>query len=218
MSRQFEQALEDVKNLLLEMGTRVEIAIDKAVKSLATQNAAMAQAVIADDPKINDLEMQIDDAVTRLIVTQQPVAKDLRKLIAAMKIASDMERMADLAADIAEVTIEFEQNNQKLFKELVDIPKMAEITQQMVHHGINSYIDGNVELAKQMAKMDDQVDEKYDTVTRELVSYFTKSHDEAEVALKLCFVARYLERIADHTTNIAESIIYIETGTRTDLN
>jgi phosphate transport system protein len=218
MMRSFDQSLDDVKELLLEMGARVEVAIDKAVKSLATQNVPIAKAVMEDDQKIDDLEIQIDDMATKLIATQQPVAIDLRKLIAAMKIASDMERMADLAGNIAKVTIELNENNQQLFTELEDIPRMAKITQQMVHDGINSYIDGNIELAKSLAKMDDEVDKIYVHIIQEMVDYLPRSNINAEVALKLCFVARYLERIADHTTNIAESIVYIVTGKQADLN
>jgi phosphate transport system protein len=218
MVRQFDQSLEAVKKLLLDMGAKVEIAIDKAVRSLAQQNVKLAEQVIQDDLIIDELEAEVDDTVAKLIATQQPVAKDLRKLIAAMKIASDMERMADLAVNIAQVTVEFEQNNLRLFKELEDIPEMARLTQKMVHDGINSYIDGNVELAKSLSKADDAVDQLYVSIVRELTGYLPKGDQQAEVALQLCFVSRYLERIADHTTNIAESIVYIETGKRADLN
>lgn len=218
MVRHFDQSLQDVKKLLLDMASRVEIAIDKAVKSLMTQNVHLAQAVIDDDTKIDDLETNIDDVATKLIATQQPVAKDLRKLIAAMKIASDMERMADLAVNIAQVTVQFHKNGQKLFTRLEDIPRMAKITQKMVNDGINSYIDGNIELAKELAKDDDQVDQIYHEVIKGLTDYLPRHSEHTEVALQLCFVARYLERIADHTTNIAESIVYIETGRQADLN
>ncbi|WP_028777529.1 phosphate signaling complex protein PhoU [Shimazuella kribbensis] len=216
--RPFDQLLNDVKKLLLEMGERVEVAINQAVTSLATQNAPLAEIVIKDDQKIDEMEVQIDDMVTKLIATQQPVANDLRNLIAAIKIASDLERMADLAVNIAKVTVELKKNNQELFKELENIQQMAEITQQMVHDGINSYINRNTELAKSLAKMDDQVDKIYETIIRKMGNYLPQANSNAEVALKLCFVARYLERIADHTTNIAESIVYIATGKQTDLN
>ncbi|GGE17519.1 phosphate transport system regulatory protein PhoU [Marinithermofilum abyssi] len=222
MERQFDQSLKEVKRLLLEMGEKLEIAIDKSVKSLASLNGIMARDVLEKDHKIDELEDRIDEKVAQLIATQQPVAKDLRKLIAAMKIASDMERMADLAANVAEVTVYFVENDLKLFTELKDIPNMARITQKMVHDGINSYIDGNVEMSKKMAQTDDQVDDLYEKVVKELlqmVFHKVESTDaEKDVALRLCFVARYLERIADHATNIGESIVYIETGKRVDLN
>jgi phosphate transport system protein len=216
--RPFDQLLNDVKTLLLVMGNRVEVAIDKAVTSLATENVPLAEVVIKDDQKIDEIEVQIDDMVMKLIATQQPVANDLRNLIATIKIASDLERMADLAVNIAKVTVEFKKNNHQLFNELKNIQEMAKITQQMVHDGMNSYIDSNIEMAKSLAKMDDQVDKIYEDIIRKLGNHLPHNNANVEVALKLCFVARYLERIADHTTNIAESIVYIVTGKQTDLN
>lgn len=218
MTRQFDQSLKEVKTTLLEMGEKLEVAIDKAVKSLAKLDTEMAQSVKDGDKAMDALEMRIDEQVSTLIATQQPVAKDLRKLIAALKIASDMERMADLACNIADTTLQLVASDQKLFKELEDIPRMAAITQQMVHDGINSYIDGNVALAKSMAETDDQVDQLYESIVKELMEMMIHQQKLTEVSLRLCFVARYLERIADHATNIAESIVYIETGQREDLN
>jgi phosphate transport system protein len=216
--RQFEQSLQDVKDLLLQMGEKVEIAIDKAVKSLVNLDEKMAREVLDSDSEMDELENQIDDRVAKLIVTQQPVAKDLRRLIAAMKIATDMERMADYACNIARVTLRLVESGQPLFKKLEDIPRMARITQQMVHDGINSYIDGNVELSKQLAQRDDEVDRLYHAVVKELLERMIQRQQFTEAALHLSFVARYLERIADHATNVAESIVYIETGKRADLN
>ncbi|AUS08241.1 phosphate transport system regulatory protein PhoU [Laceyella sacchari] len=215
--RQFDQSLKEVKRVLLTMGEKLEIAVDKAVRSLAMQNDILAKQVVLDDKEMDRLETVIDDTVAKLIATQQPVAKDLRLLIAAIKIASDMERMADLAVNIAQVTIEMKESNLVLFKELIDIPKMAQITQKMVNDGINSYIDGNTDLAKQLAKTDNQVDQMYYDLLKEL-SFYMQEKQHVEVAIKLCFVARYLERIADHATNIAESVVYIETGKQVDLN
>ncbi|MCS1351597.1 phosphate signaling complex protein PhoU [Mechercharimyces sp. CAU 1602] len=216
--RQFDQSLQELKQALLDMGEKLEIAIDKAVRSLVHLDVNLAQEVLAKDEVIDRMEDQIDDMVALLIATRQPVATDLRRVIAAMKIASDMERMADLAGNIAEVTVKMVRNDQKLFKELVDIPRMAKITQKMVHDGINSFIDGNVELARELAKTDDEVDHIYEKVVKELLQYMIEQEQYTEVALQLCFVGRYLERIADHATNIAESIVYIETGKRVDLN
>lgn len=218
MIRQFEQSLQDVKDLLLQMGEKVEIAIDKAVKSLVNLDGKTAREVLDSDSEMDELENQIDDMVAKLIVTQQPVAKDLRRLIAAMKIATDMERMADYACNIARVTIQLVESGQPLFKKLEDIPRMARITQQMVHDGINSYIDGNVELSKRLAERDDEVDRLYHAVVKELLERMIQTQRFTEAALHLSFVARYLERIADHATNVAESIVYIETGKRADLN
>ena len=217
MIRQFEQSLQDVKNLLLQMGEKVEVAIDKAVKSLVNLDGKTAREVLDSDSEMDELENQIDDRVAKLIVTHSRW-QDLRRLIAAMKIATDMERMADYACNIARVTIQLVESGQPLFKKLEDIPRMARITQQMVHDGINSYIDGNVELSKQLAQRDDEVDRLYHAVVKELLERMIQRQQFTEAALHLSFVARYLERIADHATNVAESIVYIETGKRTDLN
>lgn len=216
--RSFDQSLIEVQELLIQMGGKLEIAIDKAVRSLARLDEQLARSVLENDHQINELENQIDDKVARLIATQQPVATDLRRLIAAMKMSTNMERMADLASNIAEVTLKLIEEEQQLFKELEDIPRMAAITQKMVHDGINSYIDGNVELAKALARADDEVDQIYEAIVKELTEYMIAKQQFIPVALHLSFVARYLERIADHATNIAESIVYIETGKRVDLN
>ncbi|SFS71709.1 phosphate signaling complex protein PhoU [Marininema halotolerans] len=218
MIRPFDTSLKEVKESLLTMGEKLEVAINKAVKSLANLDASLGREVMRHDAEVDKIEEELDMKVATLIATQQPVAKDLRKLISALKIASDMERMADLAGNIAETTVNLVENDQKLFKKLEKIPEMALITQKMVHDGINSYIDGNVELAKEMARRDDEVDQMYEEIVKELLERMIHEQQFTEVSLRLCFVARYLERIADHATNIAEEIVYIETGKRVDLN
>lgn len=187
--RQFDTSLQEVKQLLLDMGEKLEVAIDKAVKSLERLDADMARDVLNNDSTIDSMEDQLDEKVSALIATQQPVAKDLRKLIAALKIGSDMERMADLACNIAQVTIHLVENNLKLFKDLEDIPKMARITQKMVHDGINSYIDGNIDLSKDLAETDDKVDQMYEAIVKELLEYMIHQQQFIEVALRLSFVA-----------------------------
>lgn len=220
MPRKFDDALREVKDLLLGLGRLVEVSLARAVRSLENQDLELAEKVVKDDKAINRLNSQIDDVVTKLIATQQPVAKDLRILIAAMKISSDLERMGDLAVNIAQVTIQLETIEKHSIDQdaLQGIVKMASITQLMVNDGINSYIDGNIELATTLAQQDDQVDELYHFVIKNLISNVSNHPDQIEMVLKLSFVARYIERIADHTTNIAESIVYIETGEQSDLN
>lgn len=218
--KKFDDALREVKDLLLGLGRLVEISLSNAVRSLENQDLELAEKVVKDDKAINRLNSQIDDVVTKLIATQQPVAKDLRILIAAMKISSDLERMGDLAVNIAQATVQL-KTIEKLSMDrdaLQGIVKMASITQIMVNNGINSYIDGNIELARTLAQQDDQVDELYELVIKNLISTVPNHPEQIEMVLKLSFVARYIERIADHTTNIAESILYIETGEQFDLN
>lgn len=214
----FHAELNDLQQLLLTLGERVEIAISKSILSLTNMNRGQAEEVIVKDVEIDRIEEQVDNMVTKLIATQQPVAKDLRRIVTAITIASDMERMADLAQNIAEITVLFVEKDLQLFKPLEDLPRMARISQEMVHDGINSFIDGNIVLAKQMAQKDDEVDQLYNDIVRELIDYMVKQRELIEPATQLAFVTRHLERIADHATNIAESVIYIETGKREDLN
>lgn len=218
VDRQLHLSIREAKRSLVKMASYVEKSIQQAVQSLAKQNATLAEWVIEEDQKIDQLADQIDDLVTKLIATQQPVAKDLRKLIAMMKMATDLERMADLASNIARVTIDFEQKKLKLYKELTEISKMAQITQQMVRDAIQSYLDGDLELASQLAELDDQVDRHHNSVFKEITQFLKENNEYAEVILHLALVNRYLERIADHATNIGESIHFIETGDQTDLN
>ncbi|WP_232330856.1 MULTISPECIES: phosphate signaling complex protein PhoU [unclassified Thermoactinomyces] len=218
ITRQFDQSLNDVQAMLLKMGAHIEIAIDKAMRALVGRDELLADEIVRQDSQIDEIEVQIDELVAKLIATQQPVAGDLRKLISALKIAADMERMGDLAKDIAIETISLAKMNFPEFNPLQEIVTMSKRVQKMVNDGINSYIDGNTMLAQRLAEDDDEVDRLYDSIVKEMKVYFPTGNRYAEVALKCCFVARYLERIADHATNIAENIIYIETGKQADLN
>jgi phosphate transport system protein len=153
---------------------------------------------------------------TTLIATQQPVAKDLRRIIIAFRMASDLERMADLAVDISKVTLRI--GNQALIKPLVDIPRMAEIVQLMTNDSITSFVEEDVDLAYKMAKIDDEVDHLHSQIMRELFVFMVENPQTVNQALLLCFVSRYLERMADHATNIGENVVYLVKGKRPDLN
>lgn len=215
---QYDESLQSLRNIVLHMGEKVEVAIDQSIQALKALNRAQAERVIARDADINEMEEQIAGLVTMLIATQQPVAKDLRQIVSALSIASDMERMGDLAQNIAQVAVRFVDNELALFKPLEDIPHMARLVQDMVHDGINSFIDGNVSLAEQLRGKDDAIDRLNISVFYELIDYMVKDSTLIEPATQLAFVSSYLERIADHATNIGESVIYIETGKRVDLN
>lgn len=219
MSRgSYETELQDVKNTLLSMGEKVEIAIDQSIRSLKELDENMARRIVEKDIEIDHMELDVEKEVTRLIATQQPVAKDLRKLTGALYIASDLERMGDLASNIAEVTLYFITNHLKVFKPLEDIPTMAKVTQEMVHDGINSYIDENVMLAKDMAKVDDKVDKMYEELVKDIISFIVSSKGSTDEGIRLTFVGRYLERISDHATNIGERVVYIVEAEHADLN
>ncbi|NMO95478.1 phosphate signaling complex protein PhoU [Paenibacillus lemnae] len=212
----FDQQLEELKNLLKNMGSHMVEALDLAVSSLQNMDADKARRVVEQDARLNAMEEQIMEIGSRLIVTQQPVAKDLRRILVAFRIASDLERMGDLARDVAKVTIRLE--GETLIKPLVDIPRMTEIVRGMVTESIESYLKENTDLAYKMAGDDDQVDHLYSVILQDLFKYISTAPEGANQAMLLVMVGRYIERIADHATNIGESTVYLVTGSRPDLN
>lgn len=211
-----DQDLDELRTLLQKMGEHVIDALDGAISALHTQNVEKAQNIVKNDVLLNAMEDQIMDIGSRLIVTQQPVAKDLRRIIVAFKISSDLERMGDLALDIAKVALRIQ--GQPLIKPLVDIPNMAEIVKVMITEAITSYLDENTDLALKMAQDDDEVDHLYGQMITELYEFISNQPESTPQVMLLTLVGRYIERIADHATNIGESVIYLVTGTRPDLN
>lgn len=214
--REFDNDLEELRVLLRQMGEHVTTALEGAVKALQSLDTGKAQEIVKADAKLNAMEEKIMDLGSKLIVTQQPVAKDLRRIIVAFKISSDLERMGDLASDVAKVTMRIQ--GQELIKPLVDIPQMTEIVNRMTNEAITSYLDENTDLAYKMAQDDDHVDHLYSTMINELYACMVKQPESVSQAMLLTLVGRYIERIADHATNIGESVVYLVTGTRPDLN
>lgn len=212
----FESSLDELRQALIDMGGRVEDVIRLSVQSLKDGDLELARQVVAGDAAINGMEERIDEIGTKLIATQQPVAKDLRRILIAFKMASDLERMADLAVDIAKVTQRI--GGEPLIKPLVDIPRMAEIVQVMTRDSIEAYVSESVDLAYKMAKMDDDVDQLHSQIMRELFIFMVENPKTINQSLLICFVSRYLERMADHATNIGESVVYLVKGKRPDLN
>lgn len=212
----FEIALRELKVKLLQMGGDMQEAMREAVSALRTLDTAHAQKVVEGDRAINRQEHDIEDLCIRLIATQQPVATDLRKIIAAMRIAVDLERMADLAVDIAKSAIRM--HGQTLLKPLLDIPRMAEVCDQMISDALNAFVESNINLANKLAQQDDEIDHTYRKVVEELFSQSAQRPEIISQSVSLAFVGRYLERIGDHATNIGESVIYIVSGERSDLN
>lgn len=208
----YDQELEGLRGEILKMGEAVSAAISEAVQSLAKQNVEMAQRVIANDDIIDKMEIDIEDHCMVLIARQQPLARDLRVIGTGMKIATDLERMGDHAYDIANVTLRIA--NQPLLKPLVDIPRMAEMAQKMLNDALRAYVTLDTQLAEAVCHADDEVDYLYQQVFRELLTYMFEDPRTISQATQLIFVARYLERVADHATNIAEWIIYLATGQR----
>lgn len=212
----YDKALEDLQREILRMGSLVEAAIDDAVHSLAKQDSKLAQRVIDGDEAIDDLKREIEDKCMILIATQQPIAKDLRRIGTAFGIITDLERMADHATDIAKITLRLA--NEPLIKPLIDIPKMAKLAQNMVRGVLDSYVNADIELAQKACSKDDEIDHLYRQVFDELLEIMQRDPRTVIQGTHLLLVARYLERIADHATNIGEGVLYLETGERKDLN
>lgn len=214
--KEFDKDLEELRSLLQQMGEHVKDALEGAINALQNLDTTRAQEVVEADLQLNAMEDKIMEIGSRLIITQQPVAKDLRRIIVAFKISSDLERMGDLALDVAKATMRLQ--GQTLIKPLVDIPRMAEIVTIMIDEAIQSYLDENTDLAYKMAQDDDQVDQLYGAMINELYSYMVTKPDTVSQAMLLTLVGRYIERIGDHATNIGESVVYLVTGSRPDLN
>ncbi|AEM78988.1 phosphate transport system protein [Thermoanaerobacter thermohydrosulfuricus] len=212
----FEKELEELHYDVLKMGSLVEEAIANAIASLVNHDTELAQKVIDDDDRIDKIEVEIDNKCAKIMVTQQPIARDLRIVLTGLKIVTDLERMADHAVDIAKTTLRIA--HQKYIKPLIDIPRMAEIVREMVKMSLDSYVRQDLELARAIGEKDDIVDALYKQIFRELLTYMMEDPRNIDQATQFLFVARYLERIADHATNICEWVIYLDTGEHIDLN
>jgi phosphate transport system protein len=203
----FEEELQTLKNRLLTMGALVEERAHQAVRSLVNRNQEAAEQIIASDKEVNDLQIDIDDRCLKLLATQTPLASDLRLITSAMKINADLERIGDQAVNIAENVIKLLP--QPPLKPLIDIPRMAEIAQQMTRDALDSFVKRDVVLARDVLKRDDEVDNLKDQVFRELLTYMMADPGTIQRALALILISRNLERIADHATNIAEDVIFL---------
>ncbi|CAM3488021.1 MULTISPECIES: phosphate signaling complex protein PhoU [Brevibacillus] len=212
----FEEQMDVLHRKMMTMGSLVEEAIHKSIKSLVERDVQLAEQVIVNDKMINELEHEIQSGCFQLIALQQPVGNDLRRLGTMLKLVTDLERMGDHAVSIAKTTKRL--MNEEYVKPLIDIPLMAGHVKEMVRDSLNAYIARDKEAAEQIALRDDVVDKLYSTVFRDLVALMTKNSDSISQATHLLLVAQYLERIADHVTNICEWIIYMSTGKMTDLN
>ncbi len=207
-----KKKVEELNKRLLQMGGLVEDAIAKSVESLREQDTELASIVIVDDDRIDMLEMEIEEGCLELIATQQPMARDLRSVATLFKLILDLERMADYAVAIARIVCRIGRD--PLIKPLVDIPRMALITQRMVKESLDAYIHEDVELALKMMGEDDEVDKLHGQIFRELLIIMMEKPSTITQASHLLFVSRYLERISDHAVNIGEEVIFLVTGDR----
>ncbi|KRF20038.1 phosphate signaling complex protein PhoU [Paenibacillus sp. Soil787] len=212
----FHQSLSILQKELQDMGEMVKDLILKSVESLAKFDENTARQVIKNDDLIDDYLTNIDELCLRLIALQQPMASDLRIIGTALKIATDLERIADHAVDIAKITIRLA--GEELVKPLEIIPEMADIAIEMLHESLISYTERDVHRAAALAEKDDRVDKLYSSVMQELMGMMGSDFNRNRQLTHLLFVAHFLERVADHTTNIGEGVIYMVTGKRKDLN
>lgn len=212
----FQAELDQLKRSLLDLGELAQTALEASIQALKDQDIDKALEIIDNDFRINRLEEEINDRAILLIAKQAPVASDLRRVIAAIKISSDVERMGDLAVNIAKSVIRIGKT--PLIKPLEDIPDMAETAIQMVSDSLKAYYEEDVVLAKDLADTDDQVDKTYGRLIQELLEMMTQQPEHIAQITQLSFICRFIERAADHATNISESIIYLVKGKRYDLN
>ena len=207
--RRFDQQLEDLQTRLLGMGRRVESAIHNSIGALVDRNEARARQVLADESCINDMEIEIDDFAVVLFARNQPTACDMRFLVATVKINNDLERMGDLAAHIAERALTLIQQSTL---PLLDIPRLAELSAEMLHDSLDALVRQDAELAERVLLLDHAVDRLRDALYRSLVGSMEKDASAISPSVHLLFVVRYLERIADHATNIGEDVLYYLRG------
>ncbi|GAA0722260.1 phosphate signaling complex protein PhoU [Clostridium malenominatum] len=212
----FDLHLQELHNDILRMGSIVEKQIHECIEALTEHNYDLAEEVIKNDDLVDDLEREISDKCIKLIAREQPLAKDLRMIFTGSKIVTDLERMADHAVDIAKIAIRLK--DEKFIKPLVDIPKMTDIAKEMIKGALDAYVEGDVEKSYLICKEDDKIDDIYKNVFKEMIPIMTKDNSSINQATQFLFICKYIERIADHVTNICEWTIYQVTGELKDLN
>jgi phosphate transport system protein len=199
--------MQALKNRLLGMGAMVEERVHQAVVALMERNPEAAERIVAGDEEVNDLQIEVDDRCLKLLALQQPMASDLRLITAAMKINADLERIGDQAVNIAENSLKL--MNSPPLKPIIDLPRMAEISEGMTRDSLDAFVRKDPTLARSVLARDDEVDQLKDHIFRVLLTYMMADPGTIERALSLILVSRNLERIADHATNIAEDVIFV---------
>lgn len=210
MQRHFDRDIEELTELLLRFGAMVEDAISQSIRALLERDTDLAEQVIAHDDEIDQMELEIDAATLALIAKMQPAAVDLRFVAALMKVTPDLERMGDLAVDVCERVIEL--NREPQLKPLMDIPQLARIAQEMVRQALDAFVRRDTQLARQVIARDDEVDALTEKSFRELLTYMLEDSKNISRAIRLTFVGKYFERMADSATNICEMVVYLVEG------
>ena len=208
--RHFDEELEELKSTLLRMAGLAEDQIDKALTALITRDSTLAREVIERDRAVNTLDVEIDEECIRLLALHQPAARDLRLVTTAMKISTELERISDLAENISERAIEL--NEEPQLKPYIDIPMMGKLARAMVKESIDAFVKDDSTVARKVLTDDDFVDDLMEQIFRELLTFMIEDTRTITRAIRLSFIAKYLERIADHATNIAELVVYLVEG------
>lgn len=206
MRNSFDKALELLNNELIQMGGLVEERIESAVKALIDKDVTLAKSIIDGDVEVDEMERDIEAKCLKLILLQQPVAKDLRLISSVLKMITDLERIGDHARDISEITLLL--SKEIYFKELVHIPQMAEATIYMVKKSIDAFVNLDMDLAYEVIKYDDKVDDLFDIIKEELIALIREDINNGEQAINFLMISKYLERIGDHAENIAEWVLF----------
>lgn len=214
MRSTFDRQLQTLNTMLIEMGAQIETAIATSISALIKQDVGLAKKAIAQDTEVDQMEKDIEALCLRLLLQQQPVAKDLRLISAALKMITDMERIGDQAADIAEISIYLSERPYII--KLKNIPKMAEATAKMVTESIDAFVKKDLALAQKVIGDDDIVDKLFDMIKNDLIDLISADSRNGGQAIDLIMVAKYLERIGDHAVNIAEWVVFSITGNHND--
>jgi phosphate transport system protein len=208
--RTYEQQLGQLRSAVLEMGGLVEDQISHAVKALVDRDQALARATIDRDHTVNRFDVEVDDLSIKLLALHQPAARDLRLITTALKITTDLERIGDMAAHIAERALEL--SAELPIKPYIDIPRMADLARDMLHRSLDAFVQESVDLALGVCASDDAIDQLHEQLFRELLSFMAEDPTTVSRAMRLLFVSKYLERVGDHATNIAEMVIFMVKG------
>jgi len=210
MQRHFDQELLDLKDKILRMGILVEEQVQGALRALTERDSDLARKIIANDHQVNTLDVAVDEDCLRLLALQQPTARDLRFITTAMKISTELERVSDLAENICERTLEL--NEEPQLKPYIDIPRMANWSLRMVKEALDAFVNYDAALARKACRDDDFVDDLTRQLFRELLSFMLENPQTITRAIRITFISKYLERIADHATNVAELVVYMVEG------
>jgi phosphate transport system protein len=210
MTRHFHEELDQIKEKVLKLGSLVETMVENAVASLVDQDSRLAEETIASDNKADHLDVEIDDDCVRMLALHQPTAIDLRFITTAMKVSTDLERMADQAVNISQRAIEL--NEEPQLKPYIDIPIMSRLAQKMLRECLDAFVRRDVELAREVIEADNKVDALKNQVFRELLTFMMGDTSTIPRAIRLLLVSRHLERVADHATNIAEMVVFLVEG------